>query len=101
MLLQEGTNTCFSYLNPGDTIEKAVSIFLDLKIAIIPVLDQEGRLLSIFSRSSLYRAVLAGARSKDRIDPYLITDVVSIANDIPDEQLANFVKMSPVGCGFS
>lgn len=97
MLLQEGTNTCFSYLNPGDTIEKAVSIFLDLKIAIIPVLDQEGRLLSIFSRSSLYRAVLAGARSKDRIDPYLITDVVSIANDIPDEQLANFVKMSPVG----
>ncbi|HHY27805.1 MAG TPA: sigma 54-interacting transcriptional regulator [Desulfitobacterium dehalogenans] len=97
MLLEEGTNTRFAYLKLGDTIAKAVRIFLDLKIAIIPVLDQNGRLLSIFSRSSLYRAVLNGATSKDVVDPYLITNVISISDDLSDEQLASFVKVSSVG----
>lgn len=97
MLLQEGTNTRISYLNLGDTIAKAVGIFMDLKIAIIPVLDGEGGLLSVFSRSSLYRAILDGATYIDIVDPYLITEVISIFDDIPDDQLADFVKVSPVG----
>lgn len=97
MLLQEGTNTRISYLNLGDTIAKAVSIFMDLKIPIIPVLDGEGRLLSVFSRNSLYRAILDGATYKDIVDPYLIKEVVSISDDISDDQLADFVKGSPVG----
>jgi len=97
MLLQEGTNTRISYLNLGDTIAKAVSIFMDLKIPIIPVLDGEGRLLSVFSRNSLYRAILDGATYKDIVDPYLIEEVVSISDDISDNQLADFVKASPVG----
>ena len=97
MLLQEGTNTRMSYLNLGDTIAKAASIFLDLKIAIIPVLDGQGGLLSVFSRSSLYRAILDGATNKDIVDPYLIKEVISISDDLTDDQLADFVKVSPVG----
>ncbi|OLN30774.1 sigma 54-interacting transcriptional regulator [Desulfosporosinus metallidurans] len=97
MLLQEGTNARISYLNLGDTIAKAVSIFMDLKIAIIPVLDGEGGLLSVFSRSSLYRAILDGATYKDIVDPYLIKEVISISDDLTDDQLADFVKVSPVG----
>ena len=97
MLLQEGTNTRISHLNLGDTIAKAVSIFMDLKIAIIPVLDGKGRLLSVFSRSSLYRAILDGATYKDIVDPYLIKEVISITDDLPDDRLADFVKASPVG----
>lgn len=97
MLLHDGTKTRISYLNLGDTIAKAVRIFMDLKIAIIPVLDGEGGLLSIFSRSSLYRAILDGATNKDIIDPYLIKEVISISDDIPDDKLADFVKASPVG----
>ncbi|MDP4159326.1 MAG: sigma 54-interacting transcriptional regulator, partial [Bacillota bacterium] len=97
MLLQEGTNTRISYLNLGDTIAKAVSIFLDLKIPIIPVLDGKGGLLSIFSRSSLYRAILDGATYTDIINPYLIKEVISISDDVPDDQVADFVKNSSVG----
>lgn len=97
MLLQEGTNTKISHLNLGDTIAKAVRIFMDLKIAIIPVLDRDGGLLSVFSRCSLYRAILNGATHKDIIDPYLIKEVISISDDIPDDRLADFVKASPVG----
>lgn len=72
-------------------------IFMDLKIAIIPVLDEEGGLLSVFSRSSLYRAILDGASHKDKIDPYLIKEVITVSDDIPDDQLAEFIKASPVG----
>ncbi|MGC7871421.1 sigma 54-interacting transcriptional regulator [Desulfosporosinus sp. SYSU MS00001] len=97
MLLQEGTNKRISYLNLGDTIAKAVRIFMDLKIAIIPVLDGKGSLVSIFSRSSLYRAILNGATHQDIVDPYLIKEVISISEDISDEELADFVKVSPVG----
>lgn len=97
MLLQEGTNKRISYLNLGDTIAKAVKIFMDLKIAIIPVLDGKGSLVSIFSRSSLYQAILDGANHQDIVDPYLIKEVISISDDISDEELADFVKVSPVG----
>ncbi|TGE31785.1 sigma 54-interacting transcriptional regulator [Desulfosporosinus sp. Sb-LF] len=97
MLLQEGTKTKISYLNLGDNIAKAVRIFMDLKIPIIPVLDGEGGLLSVFSRSSLYRAILDGATYKDIVDPYLIKEVISISDDLTDDQLADFVKVSPVG----
>lgn len=97
MLLQEGTNTRFSYLNPGDTIAKAVRIFMDLKISIIPVLNNEGQLLSIFTRSSLYRAIQNGATHKDIVDPYLIKDVISISENTPDNEVESFIKASPVG----
>jgi len=97
MLLQEGTNTQISYLNPGDTIDKAVRIFMNLKISIIPVLDAEGGLLSVFSRSRLYQAILDGATYKDVVDPYLITEVISISDDMTDQQLTDFVKVSQVG----
>jgi PAS domain S-box-containing protein len=97
MLLQEGTKTKISYLSLGDTIAKAVRIFMDLKLSIIPVLDGDGKLLSVFSRSSLYRAILDGATYKDIVDPYLIKEVISISDEITDEQLAEFVKVSPVG----
>lgn len=97
MLLQEGTNIRMSHLNLGDTIAKAVSIFMELKIAIIPVLDGKGGLLSVFSRSSLYRAILDGATYKDIVDPYLIKEVISISDDLTDDQLADFIKVSPVG----
>ncbi|MDA8210840.1 MAG: sigma-54-dependent Fis family transcriptional regulator [Clostridia bacterium] len=88
-----------SYLTPGDTLEKAVCIFKDYKTDIIPVVDSAQKLLSVFTRTSLYQALLNGATLKDVIDPYVIKEVVSVRNDLPFDKIAEIIKVSPVGSG--
>jgi len=97
LLLQDMINERIIFLNPGDSLEKAVRIFRHDKIDTIPVVDPESKLLSAFTRTNLYDALLNGASLKDSIDPHVVSRVVSLRADLPYETVADLVKNSPVG----
>lgn len=99
MELMELINERILCLNLGDTLEKAVRIFKDYKTDLIPVVDFQQKLLSVFSRTSLYDALLNGATLKNVIDPYVIREALSVQNDLPFEKIVQMIKVSPVGAG--
>lgn len=96
MQLKDIINQRISCLNMGDKLEKAVRIFKEYKTHIIPVVDNDMKLLSIFSRSSLNDALLNGATLKDVIDPYVIKDAFTLRADLPYETWTEIVKVSRV-----
>ena len=97
MLLHDMIKDRILCLNPGDSLEKAVRIFKNCKIDTIPVVDPEAKLLSAFTRTNLYDALLSSASLKESIDPYVVSKVVSLQADLPYDTVADLVKNSPVG----
>ena len=97
MLLRDIINVRILCLNFGDIIEKAVLIFKKCKINAIPVVDKDKKLLSVFTKSNLYDALLKGASLKDCIDPYVNDSVISLTDDTPFDTVADIVKKIPVG----
>lgn len=97
MLLRDMIDDRILYLNPGDSLEKAVRIFKHHKIDTIPVVDREFKLLSAFTRSGLYEALLSGASLQEPIDPYVVSNVMSLQGELPYDEVADVVKNSPVG----
>ncbi|PWA09200.1 sigma-54-dependent Fis family transcriptional regulator [Pueribacillus theae] len=86
-----------TYLQVHDTLKDATEYMLETKYNTIPIGDEEGNLLGIFTRSSLYRMILSGASLDSEIAPYIIKDVTITANDITMDQLIHRVQHSKVG----
>lgn len=97
MLLRDIMNERIVCLNPGDTLEKVVRIFRQYKIASIPVVDSEEKLLSVFTQPNLYDALLKGASLNESIAPYLNDRLESLTADMPFDELAEFAKDTPIG----
>jgi transcriptional regulator with PAS, ATPase and Fis domain len=97
MLLQDMINDQIVCLNFGDCLEKAVKIFRNCKIDTIPVVNEEQKLISVFTKSNLYDALLNGATLEDPIDPYANNNPFSLVADIAFDRLTPIVKKSPVG----
>ncbi|MHB1407451.1 MAG: sigma 54-interacting transcriptional regulator [Desulfitobacteriaceae bacterium] len=97
MLLKDIMNEQIVFLNLGDTLEKVVRIFRQYKIASIPVVDSNEQLLSVFTRPNLYDALLKGASLTEPIDPYVNDRLVSLKEDMPFDELAEFAKDTPIG----
>lgn len=97
MLLRDIITKEMYWLQPDDTLGRAVSLFRESKIDTLPVLDEDLRLYGVFTRSSLYDALLAGASLQDSIAPRVIRDPVTVPAEISYEELTHMVRESPVG----
>lgn len=84
-------------LHPGDTLEKAVQKFRLYKIDTMPVVDQERKLLGVFTRSNLYDALLNSAPLSITIDHYMNKKAFSLRADLPYDAIAEVVKKTAVG----
>ncbi|WP_400163673.1 sigma 54-interacting transcriptional regulator [Brevibacillus sp. TJ4] len=80
-----------SYLRPGDSLEDAARIMLETRLDTVPVGDAEGKLIGVFSRSSLYRMVLAKLPFHTPIRSFIKTDAFTTRVDALTE--ATFEQM--------
>ncbi|MBC7107049.1 MAG: CBS domain-containing protein, partial [Firmicutes bacterium] len=97
MLLRDIIGREMCWLRPGDTLGRAVALFRESKIDTLPVLDEDLRLHGVFTRSSLYDALLDGASLQEPIDPRVIRNPLTVPEDISYAELTRMVKESPVG----
>lgn len=86
-------------LTTDATLEQAVKMLRRSKADGLPVVDDQGRLAGIFTKSNLMDAFLAGAKSHQAITPYFQKRVETVRVDTPYEIVEDLVKTSPVGTG--
>ncbi len=91
--------TDFVRLQPDDTIEKAIRSFRTTRLEGLPVLDKNGTLLGIFTKTNLYDALLLGTGLADSIEPYFNLRVAKISENVSYEEFITIIKSSPVGLG--
>jgi transcriptional regulator with PAS, ATPase and Fis domain len=84
-------------LNPKDTIEKAIRALKETKLNMLPVVNAEGELIGVFTRTNLYNALLSKASLTNSIEPWIIKVVFSLQEDMSMEKVEEISKNSRVG----
>lgn len=90
-----------SFLQANDSLEEAARAMLETRLDVLPVGDEEGRLIGVFSRSSLYRMILEKAPAHSPIRDYMKTEAVTTQLDklteTTFEQMEQIIQNSHVG----
>ncbi|SHF54690.1 PAS domain S-box-containing protein [Desulfofundulus australicus DSM 11792] len=86
-------------LKPGDSLRRAVELFRKTRLDGIPVVDEEGRLNGLLTRTNLFDALLAGAGLDNAVDEFLTRRVVTVDLNTPYHRIVEEVRKSSVGMG--
>lgn len=101
MTMQKMIHPITTYLRPTDTLEDAARAMLETRMDVLPVGDEQGRLVGVFSRSALYRMILEKVPSSTAIHGFIKTEAVTTSLDrlyeTTFEQLEQTIQNSQVG----
>lgn len=97
VLLKDMMSREVPYLVRGDTLERAVRLFKQSKIDVLPVVEKDMKLAGVLTRTNFFDALLQKASLEDSIEPFITVNARSVPGDTPFETLKELVKYSPVG----
>ncbi|MDD2233915.1 MAG: sigma 54-interacting transcriptional regulator [Desulfitobacteriaceae bacterium] len=98
MRFQDFINRDMVLLNLGDTLEKAIKSLKQTKLNMLPVVNDQWKLIGVFTRINLYNALLNKASLDNVIDPWIVKDVLSkLQEDMSLETVEEITKKSTVG----
>ncbi|MDI6893645.1 MAG: sigma 54-interacting transcriptional regulator [Bacillota bacterium] len=84
-------------LHPWDSLEGALRLFGDAKADGVPVVDGQGKLVGILTRSHFYRALLQGCSLQEAVDFHMSAAVVAIGADASVDTVLDQVRSIRVG----
>ncbi|PKM78064.1 MAG: AAA family ATPase [Firmicutes bacterium HGW-Firmicutes-15] len=76
-------------LTPNQTVGEVVSIFMDNKIDGAPVLDENGKLIGLFTKSHIYRAINNRMNLETRVEELMTRDILT---GLPDDEFGEVVN---------
>jgi len=79
------------FLRPQSSVREAVLAFRRTRLAGIPVINDEGLLIGIFTRSNLYECLLRENTLETSIAPYYLKDVMYFREDKTFHNLAELI----------
>lgn len=101
MMVPDMIQPIHTYLRPTDTLEDAARVMLETRFDVLPVGDEHGRLVGVFSRTSLYRMILEKVPSHSSIARYVKAEAVTTQLERLDqltfEELERVIQNSQVG----
>lgn len=97
ILLKEIMTPVDQYLHPENTLYQAIEFMKKSKWNTIPVTDQSGKLIGVFTRSVLYRLLLMEKELSTPIGSFIKKDVGTVRIDKSYEQIEKLIYKSEVG----
>ena len=96
----ENMMTCnFSTLKADDSLEKATGLLRSSQRDGLPVLNTDGSLAGIFTKTNLYDALLKSVSLDNHVEKYYNRNVVKISKDLAYNEVIEAVRKIPVGTG--
>lgn len=86
-------------LHPKDTLGQGVALLRWSKLDALPVVDEAGYLIGIFTKANVLDAFLAGVDLSETIERHFNPQVVTVEVNTPYEVVEQRAKQSPVGTG--
>ena len=84
-------------LTPADTMLDAVKIMNEKKWNTIPVVNSAGKLIGVFTRSSLYSMIMSGLSTETKINEFIKKDRGTVLEDVDSALLDTVVTTSRIG----
>lgn len=96
----EDMMTCnFSTLKADDSLKKAIRLLRNSQRDGLPVLNRDGSLAGIFTKTNLYDALLKSVPPDNYVEHYYNRNVVKISKDLSYDEVIEAVRKIPVGTG--
>ena len=89
----------FKRLKPEDTIEEGIKMLRSTKLDTLPVVDEDNRLIGVFTKSKAYDAILNGCSLQKTLKGHVITDALTAQNSWEYDRIVEQVKETRVGTG--
>lgn len=67
-------------LHPSDTLGSALKLLIEAQISSIPIVDDKGSLINLYSRSDIYSLAKDGAYTRIRLDQTMLSQVVELVD---------------------
>jgi len=97
--IQELMNTDFVTVRPEDSLLTVTRKFTETKIETLPVVDEEGRLLGVFPRRRLYKAILDNVSLNKPCSSYMVTSPYSLSSDLSYTELTFIMRLNETKVG--
>ncbi len=92
-------NTDFVTVHPDDSLLTVTRKFTETKIDTIPVVDEKGKLLGVFPRRRLYKAILENKSLDVPCSSYMVTSPYALSSDLTYDQLTFIIKLNQTQVG--
>ncbi len=99
MLMNDMMTRDVPLLRPKDHLRQGVELLRWTKLDALPVVDEEGFLIGIFTKANVLDAFLAGADPLEFIERHFNPQVVTVEADTPYREVEQRAKQSSVGTG--
>ncbi|WP_455675215.1 sigma 54-interacting transcriptional regulator [Pradoshia sp.] len=86
-------------LSPTNTLKEAINIMYNQKWNTVPVTNHSGKLIGVFTRSSMYQMILSDVSKDTPISDYIKKAVGTVLEDVSSESLETMIAKSRVGTG--
>ncbi|MBN2297442.1 MAG: sigma 54-interacting transcriptional regulator [Deltaproteobacteria bacterium] len=97
MLVKDMMTRSFETLRPDDDLKRVAGLFRSTRLEILPVIEEDGRLIGIMTKANLYDAVAQGRQPETAIRDLITTDIMTLNEDIPYEEVKEVVRTSHAG----
>jgi transcriptional regulator with PAS, ATPase and Fis domain len=87
-------NRNFKSLRVDDSLRKVVEYYHEFKITTLPVVDDEEKLVGVFPRKRLFRALLEGAELDEPCSKYMVNDPVFVMADRTYDEYSLVVRVT-------
>jgi len=84
----------FIVLHPDDSLRTIIQYYQDSRLDTLPVVDNDGKLIGVFPKKRLYKALLGGSSLDDPCTPYIVNQPVSVSCDLCYDDVSMAVRTS-------
>ena len=81
LTVEQMMNKNFKVLKPGDTLRTVVEYYQEYKINTLPVVDEKEKLIGVFPKKRLFKALLEGAALDTPCESYMVDNPVFVTVD--------------------
>lgn len=87
-------NTKFRLLYVSDSLLTVIRNYQEFNINTLPVVDDNDKLIGVFPKKRLFKALLEGARLDDPCGPYVVYNPVFINSDLTYNEVSLVVRVT-------
>ncbi|MCO1599893.1 sigma-54-dependent Fis family transcriptional regulator [Desulfosporosinus nitroreducens] len=94
LTVKQMMNKHFIVIHPNDSLRTVIQYYQDSRLDTLPVVDNNDKLIGVFPKKRLYKALLDGSSLDDPCTPYIVNEPISVSCDLCYDEVSMVVRSS-------
>jgi len=94
LTVKQMMNKFFIAIHPSDSLRTVIQYYQESRLDTLPVVDNNKKLIGVFPKKRLYKALLDGSGLDDPCTPYIVNEPISVSCDLCYDEISMVVRSS-------